>query len=173
MRLATRLGIGLILHGILVPATCLAHELFVVCQDDASLVRIDTSRETVTARIGIAPGPAMITATRDGRTLFITHPESGLVTKLDAVDLGAPRIFTPGGTPFGIAVDPVGRFIYVGDWKKNVVRKLDGLTGATLKRLRWEESPRLWRWTRRALGYMSRIAKVAPSASSKPDRCAL
>ena len=52
MRLATRLGIGLILHGILVPATCLAHELFVVCQDDASLVRIDTSRETVTARIG-------------------------------------------------------------------------------------------------------------------------
>ena len=74
----------------------------------------------------------MIAATPDGRGIFITHPESGIITKLDARELGAPRIFTPGGTPFGIAVDPVGRFIYVGDWKKNVVRKLDAETGATL-----------------------------------------
>ncbi len=133
MRLATRLGIGLVLGGILAPATCLAHELFVVCQDDASLIRIDTRRETVTARIGVAPGPAMIAATRDGRTLFVTHPESGRITKLDALDLGAPQILTPGGTPFGIVVDPVGRFVYVGDWKKNVGRKLDAGTGAILQ----------------------------------------
>ena len=61
MRLATQLAIGLILDGILAPTTGFPHELFVVCQDDASLIRIDTRRETVTARIGRRAG------TRDDR----------------------------------------------------------------------------------------------------------
>ena len=37
-----------------------------------------------------------------------------------------------GGTPFGIAATVDGRVLYVGDWKANVVRKLDAETGAAL-----------------------------------------
>lgn len=107
-----------------------AQDLFVVCQDDAALVRLDTFRGEVTARVSLPPKPAMIAAARGSGLLFVTHPELGVITRLEVANLGSSRSLTVGGTPFGVVAD--AGFIYVGDWKANVVRKLDAETGAAL-----------------------------------------
>lgn len=79
-----------------------AKDLFVVCQDEATLIRFDAERAEVSARVGLPPKPAMIAASRQGQLLFITHPESGRISRLQTARLDAPRSLEVGGTPFGI-----------------------------------------------------------------------
>ena len=88
-----------------------ARDLFVVCQDDATLVRFDTERAEVSARVGLPPKPAMIAAAKRGELLFITHPELGQISRIETSRLEAPRSLNVGGTPFGIAASADGRVL--------------------------------------------------------------
>lgn len=106
-------------------------DLFVVCQDDSAIVRIDVETRTVAARASLAGGPAMIAAGGGGKAFFVTHPDHGKITKLTA-GLDVVATFAHEGTPFGVVADLAGRFIYVSDWKKNVVVRRDARTGEAL-----------------------------------------
>ena len=74
-------GAAVLILFVVAPASASARDLFVVCQDEAALVQFDTLRGEVTARVSLPPKPAMIASAREGRLLFVTHPELGQVTK--------------------------------------------------------------------------------------------
>ena len=109
-----------------------ARELFVVCQDDATLVRVDTVRGDVTERLSLPQKPAMIASAQQGRLLFVTHPESGQISRVEVATPPKVRGLAVGGAPFGVVASADGRLLYIGDWNANVVRKLDADTGAVL-----------------------------------------
>jgi YVTN family beta-propeller protein len=56
-----------------------ASSLFVVNQDDATVSVIDTSVDALAANIPVAFAPAAIASDRDGKWLYVTHPERGEV----------------------------------------------------------------------------------------------
>jgi len=68
----------------------------------------------------------------DGRRLFTTHPEIGQISVINAATGRVERSLSYPGTPFGIAVDADGRHIFVDDWNRDVVSKINVASGAII-----------------------------------------
>ena len=81
-------------------------------------------------RVEVGDLPASIVAGPDGRTLYITQPDRGRVTVADAITERVTASFPIKGQPFGAAA--TDEFLYVSDWTRGVLHKIDVLTGATL-----------------------------------------
>ena len=105
--------------------------LYVTNQRGADVSVIDTATDAQVATLIVAPGPAMIVASPDRNSLYITHPQAGKISILDAHALLAPRLVDVSGSPVGIAVSPDGR-LFVTDQDRNLLVVLDGKTGARL-----------------------------------------
>ena len=87
-------------------ATGQAASLFVVNQDDATISVIDTSNDTVAATIPVAFAPAGIASDRAGKWLYVTHPERGEVSVIDAAQRRVVRALAIGGTPL-VSLSPM------------------------------------------------------------------
>ncbi|WP_395664518.1 YncE family protein [Methylocella sp.] len=88
--------------------------LFVVDQGGARLLKIDIERETVAAAYELPSGPAALAASPDGRTIYMSLPETGQAA---VFDVAAGRLLEPlyaGGEPFGLAVTEDE--VILGDW---------------------------------------------------------
>lgn len=90
--------------------------LFVASQQAARLTRIEAGAES--AARPVAAAPAVVAADADGR-LYLSHPD-GKAISVVAPD-GSVRSLPLEAQPFGLAVEPDGRRIYVGDWSGNRV----------------------------------------------------
>ncbi|GLS43336.1 YncE family protein [Methylobacterium brachythecii] len=103
--------------------------MFVASQDAGQLARIETGANTVTATIDVQAGPAALATDAQGR-IYLSHPDHHAVTIVDAGTGRVLKRLPYAGQAFGIAADPDGRFVYVGDWKAGHVVRLSTETGA-------------------------------------------
>lgn len=102
-----------------------AQDLAVVSQQGARVSRITGG--AVTDALAVAPSPAAVAADADGR-LYVSHPDGRAITVV-APD-GTTRHLPFAGQAFGLAVEPDGRAIYVGDWSGNRIVRLATADGA-------------------------------------------
>lgn len=99
----------------------------VASQDDGTISEIDPSSDRVVTRISIGQGPANMAASADGRELFTSHPEHAMIGVVDVAGARVARTLAYKGEPFGIAAGEGN--VYLADWSKNLVVRLDGKTG--------------------------------------------
>jgi YVTN family beta-propeller protein len=102
-----------------------AQDLAVVSQQGARVSRI--AGGAVTAALAVTASPAVVAADASGR-LYISHPDGHAITVV-APD-GSARHLPFAGQAFGLAVEPDGRAIYVGDWSGNRVVRIAPSDGA-------------------------------------------
>ncbi|MDQ0504073.1 YncE family protein [Xanthobacter agilis] len=102
-----------------------ASELLVVCQSGAELRGVETQHFTTTRQLKLPKAPAALALSPDRASAFITHPDAGLLTRVDLARSALITSAAIGGQPFGIVADPDGRTLYVGDWSADRVRRLD------------------------------------------------
>lgn len=121
-----RAGLAILVLGWSGPAA--AGTLLAVCQGAAEVEVIDTATSTVSARVKVDKVPAGITLSPDGASAFITHPDIGLLTRLDVRTRTVVATARIGGQPFGIAAAPDGEALYVGDWSGDRILRIDPRT---------------------------------------------
>lgn len=102
--------------------------IHVVCQGSGELTRIETAHDTVAARLTVTAKPAAAAADARGR-LYLSHPDHHAVSVVDARANRVLRRLPYSGQAFGLAADPEGRFVYVGDWAASRVVRLSAETG--------------------------------------------
>ncbi|MET0314978.1 MAG: beta-propeller fold lactonase family protein, partial [Hansschlegelia sp.] len=113
--------------------------LLAVVGQTGNVVRLLPLGEDKPEAIEVAELPASVAVGPDGRTLYVTHPDRGRVTVLDAVTKRITASFSVNGQPFGAAA--TDEFLYVTDWTSGLVLKIDVLTGATLGEIPAGKSP--------------------------------
>ena len=116
--------IGLVAASAL-PGSAGAQDLAVVSQQGARVTRI--AGGTVTAALAVAPSPAVAAVDAGGR-LYVSHPDGHAITVI--APGGGLRQLPFAGQAFGLAVEPDGRAIYVGDWSGNRVVRIAPSDGA-------------------------------------------
>ncbi|TXM69201.1 YncE family protein [Methylobacterium sp. WL69] len=102
-----------------------ANTVYVVSQEGGSL----TSVAPPGAAIAVGKGPAQVAAGPDGR-LYLTHSDTHAVSVVDGRTGAVLARFPFAGQPFGVAVAPDGRSLFVGDWAGGRVVRLSTATGA-------------------------------------------
>ena len=80
----TIVGLVIALSALAAQAADGASLVFVSNQDAATVSVIDTATDTVVGSIPVAFAPAGIAADRDGKTVYLTHPERGEISVIDA-----------------------------------------------------------------------------------------
>lgn len=106
----------------------MAGTLLALCQGAAEVNVVDPAASVVRARIAVDKVPAGIALSPDGAFAFITHPDIGLLTRLDVRTQKVAATAHLGGQPFGIAAAPDGTTLYVGDWSGDRVVRVDART---------------------------------------------
>ncbi len=97
----------------------------VLCQGAAEVDVIDTMSAVVSARVKVDKVPAGIAISSDGTAAYITHPDIGLLTRLDIKTRTVAATAHVGGQPFGIAAAPDGGALYVSDWSGDRILRID------------------------------------------------
>ncbi len=120
------LSLVLLSFGWSLPAT--AGTLLALCQGGAEVDVIDTTTATVSAQVKVDKVPAAIALSPDGAFAFITHPDIGLLTRLDVKARAVVATARIGGQPFGIAAAPDGAALYVSDWSGDRILRVDART---------------------------------------------
>lgn len=106
-----------------------ARGVYVTSQGAGALVALGPGATAAGTPIPVSRSPAQVTAGPGGR-LYLTHPDAGQVTILDAARGSVVRTIPVPGQPFGIAVSADGANLFVGDWSGNRVLRLSAETGA-------------------------------------------
>ncbi|MFG1203519.1 YncE family protein [Xanthobacter aminoxidans] len=121
------------------PAT--AGTLLALCQGGAEVDVIDTATGAVSTRVKVDKVPAGIAISSDGTAAYITHPDIGLLTRLDVKTWTVAATARIGGQPFGIVVAPDGRTLYVSDWYGDRILQIDARSLAVTGTLAVGRSP--------------------------------
>lgn len=119
---------ALAILGLAWSAPAAAGTLLALCQGAAEVDVIDTTAAVVSARVKVDKVPAGISISPDGASAFITHPDIGLLTRLDVKTWAVAATAHIGGQPFGIAAAPDGESLYVSDWSGDRVLRVDPRT---------------------------------------------
>lgn len=118
-----------------------AGTLLALCQGAAEVDVIDTASAVVSARVKVDKVPAGIAISSDGTAAYITHPDIGLLTRLDIKTRTVAATAHIGGQPFGIAAAPEGGVIYVSDWSSARILRIDARSLAVTGSLAVGRSP--------------------------------
>ncbi|QIB35768.1 YncE family protein [Ancylobacter pratisalsi] len=100
----------------------------VVSQQAGVVSLVDVGQGRVVRTLPVPRVPASLAASPDGRGLYVSHPDLGLVSH---VDLGTGRVksFGVGREPFGLAVAQGGAAVLVTDWDGQVLIRVDTASG--------------------------------------------
>jgi YVTN family beta-propeller protein len=115
--------------------------LYVVCEDDDSLLSVDIRSERVTRKANVGHKPKDIAISPDGKKLYVSNEWSDTVTEIDAATFKVSRTIPTGGGPIGVTTDRAGRFLYVANSISNDVSVIELRTGTERKRLASWRSP--------------------------------
>ncbi len=107
----------------------------VVSQQGARVTRIEAGGAA--GAVAVPPAPAAVAADAGGR-LYLSHPDGRAVSVVSPD--GGVRPLSLAAQPFGIAAEPDGSRIYVGDWSGNRVLALSA-DGAVLGEARTGPDP--------------------------------
>jgi YVTN family beta-propeller protein len=102
--------------------------VYVASQEAGSVAGVDPGASAAGPTIFVGPGPAGLAAGPDG-TLYLTHPDHGTVTAVEARTGRVLRRLRFRGQPFGIAVSADGAHLFVGDWQAGTVSRLAAESG--------------------------------------------
>ena len=116
-------------------------KLYVVCEDDDSLLSVDLSSHRVTRRANVGHRPKDVAVSPDGQKLYVTNEWSDTVTEIDAASFKVLRTLATGWGPIGLTTDRAGKFLYVANSISNDISVIELRSGAERKRLASWRSP--------------------------------
>jgi YVTN family beta-propeller protein len=116
-------------------------KLYVVCEDDDSLLAVDVHAQRVLAKVKVGHKPKDVAVSPDGKTLYVTNEWDDTVSEIDAAGFSVRRTLPTGWGPVGVTTDRAGKVLYVANSVGNDVSVLDLTKGVELKRLASWRSP--------------------------------
>jgi YVTN family beta-propeller protein len=143
--------------------------LYVVCEDDDSVLVLDVKTRKVVKKVKVGQKPKDLGVSPDGKTLYVSNEWSDTVSVVDASSLQVSTTIPTGWGPRGVTTDRTGRVLYVANSIGNDVSVIDLTSGAELKRLKALRSPhyvQLSRDGRRV--YVSNVLAHLESADQTP-----
>ncbi|MGQ4273746.1 YncE family protein [Terrihabitans sp. B22-R8] len=150
----TALAIALVLS----PRPCRAEDAkhAAVISQQAGTVSIVAVDELRALRTIAVPGvPAGGAASPDGRSLWISHPDLGKISRID-LTTDMVMTFEIGGEPFGLVVTADGGSVLSTDWAANALIRIDTTSGRETARTEVGRSPaHIALDARRALAYVA------------------
>jgi YVTN family beta-propeller protein len=115
--------------------------LYVVCEDDDSLLAVDPRAQRVVGRVNVGHKPKALVVSPDGKTIYVSNEWSDTVSVVDAATLQVQKTLSTGWGPVGLATDRAGKTLYVANSIGNDISVLDLTTGTEVKRLASLRSP--------------------------------
>jgi YVTN family beta-propeller protein len=115
--------------------------LYVVCEDDDSVLAVDARTQRVAGKVKVGHKPRGLAVSPDGKTLYVANEWSDSVSVIDAAKLQVRRSLTTGWGPVGLTTDRAGEILYVANSIGNDVSVLDIASGTERKRLAALRSP--------------------------------
>jgi len=115
--------------------------LYVVCEDDDSVLAVDVGKERVVKKAKVGHKPKDLTVSPDGKTIYVSNEWSDTVSVVDTATFQVKKNLSAGWGPRGLTTDRTGKILYVADSISNDVSVLDLSTGTELKRLTALRSP--------------------------------
>lgn len=116
-------------------------KLYVVCEDDDSLLSVDLRSQRVTRRASVGHRPKDVAVSPDGQKLYVSNEWSDTVTEIDAASFKVLRTLPTGWGPIGLTTDRAGKFLYVANSISNDISVIELHTGTERKRLASWRSP--------------------------------
>jgi YVTN family beta-propeller protein len=116
-------------------------KLYVVCEDDDSVLSVDVRTQQVVKKTKVGHKPKDLAVSPDGKTLYVSNEWSDTVSVVDARSFQVRQTLGTGWGPRGLTTDRPGKILYVANSIGNDVSVLDLATGAELKRLAALRSP--------------------------------
>jgi len=118
-----------------------ARKLYVVCEDDDSVLAVDLATQQVIARARVGHKPQRIAVSPDGRTIYVSNEWSDTISEIDTATFAFRRTLSTGWGPIGLTTDRTGKILYVANSIGNDVSLIDLSPGAEIKRLSAWRSP--------------------------------
>lgn len=118
-----------------------AQKLYVVCEDDDSLLVVDVQTARVARKVKVGRKPKDVAVSPDGRTLYVSNEWSDSVSEIDERSLGVRRTLKAGWGPIGLTTDASGKTLYVANSISDDVSLIDLTRGVEIKRLAAWRSP--------------------------------
>jgi len=116
-------------------------KLYVVCEDDDSLLAVDVRTQRVAGKVKVGHKPKDVAVSPDGKMLYVSNEWSDTVSEIDATTFSVRRTLLAGWGPIGLTTDRSGKFLYVANSISNDVSVVDLAKGTELKRLASWRSP--------------------------------
>jgi YVTN family beta-propeller protein len=143
--------------------------LYVVCEDDDSVLALDVKTRKVVNKAKVGEKPKDLGVSPDGKTLYVSNEWSDTVSVVDTSSFQISKTIPTGWGPRGVTTDRAGRILYVANSIGNDVSVIDLSSGTELKRLKALRSPhyvQLSRDGRRV--YVSNVLAHLESADETP-----
>lgn len=143
--------------------------LYIVCEDDDSVLALDVKTQSVATRVKVGHKPKDLAVSPDGKSLYVSNEWSDTVSVVDATTFKVQRSLATGWGPRGLTTDRPGKILYVANSIGNDVSVINLASGTELKRLKALRSPhyvQLSRDGRRV--YVSNILAHLESADVSP-----
>ena len=115
--------------------------LYVVCEDDDSLLAVNVKTQRVVSRVKVGHKPKDVAVSPDGKTLYVTNEWNDTVSEIDAGKFEVRRTLAAGWGPIGVTTDRTGKVLYVANSISNDVSLIDLAKGEEIKRLAAWRSP--------------------------------
>ena len=116
-------------------------KLYVVCEDDDSVLVVDARTQRTVGRVKVGHKPRGLAVSPDGKSLYVANEWSDTVSVVDAAALRVRQTLPTGWGPVGLTTDKPGKTLYVANSIGNDISVLDLATGTELKRLVSLRSP--------------------------------
>ena len=144
-------------------------KLYIVCEDDDSLLALDVRTRRVVRKARVGHKPNDVAVSPDGKTLYVSNEWSDTVSVIDAATFQVRRTLATGWGPVGLATDRAGKILYVANSIGNDVSVLDLATGTERKRLAALRSPHYVQLSRDGRHiYVSNLLPYLGSADEPP-----
>ncbi len=143
--------------------------LYVVCEDDDSVLAVDVRTQHVVKKVKVGHKPKDLAVSPDGKILYVSNEWSDTVSVIDTAAFHVQKTLATGWGPRGLTTDRTGRILYVANSIGNDVSVLDLASDTELKRLTALRSPhyvQLSRDSRRV--YVSNILAHLGSPDESP-----
>jgi YVTN family beta-propeller protein len=115
--------------------------IYVVCEDDDSVLAVDVRTNRVVKKLRVGHKPKDLAVSPDGKTLYVSNEWSDTVSVIDTAAWQVKRTLPTGWGPRGLTTDRSGKALYVANSIGNDVSVVDLATGTEIKRLTALRSP--------------------------------
>ncbi len=111
------------------------NRLYVVCEQNNSIIVVDTRDHRVLREITVGLRPQNAAVSPDGKMLYVTNRMSDTLTVVDASSGRVLREVVVGNEPHGVVTNPEGTRLYVANTGQNSISVLETDEFKELKRL--------------------------------------